>query len=82
VSARVIRARGLVAGVADGPALVSPDPISFLGDVAITTGEIVADESRVKGRRLGGTVLVFPAAWARPAPGASSTSSTSTAPTP
>lgn len=60
MSARVIRARGLVGGVADGPALVSPDPISFLGDVAITTGEIVADGSRVKGRKLGGTVLVFP----------------------
>jgi uncharacterized protein len=57
---RVIPARGLVAGVAEGPALVSPDPISFLGDVAITTGEIVADSSRVKGRRLGGAVLVFP----------------------
>lgn len=60
MSARVIRARGLVGGVAEGPALVSPDPISFLGDVAITTGEIVADGSRVKGRKLGGTVLVFP----------------------
>ena len=42
MSARVIRARGLVAGQAQGPALVSPDPISFLGDVAITSGEIVA----------------------------------------
>jgi hypothetical protein len=60
MTARVIRARGLVAGVAEGPALVSPDPISFLGDVAITTGEIVGAASRVKGRRLGGTVLVFP----------------------
>jgi len=57
---RVIRARGLVAGLAEGPALVSPDPVSFLGDVAIATGEIVAESSRVKGRRLGGTVLVFP----------------------
>jgi len=57
---RVIRARGLVAGIAEGPALVSPDPISFLGDVAITTGEIVAEQSRVKGRSLAGTVLVFP----------------------
>lgn len=57
---RMIRARGLVAGEAAGPALVSPDPISFLGDVAITTGEIVADGSRVKGRTLAGTVLVFP----------------------
>jgi predicted aconitase with swiveling domain len=60
MSGRVIRARGLVAGQADGPALVSPDPISFLGDVAITTGEIVAEGSRVKGRVLTGTVLVFP----------------------
>jgi hypothetical protein len=60
MSPRVIRARGLVAGGAAGPALVSPDPISFLGDVAITSGEIMAPDSRVKGRRLGGTVLVFP----------------------
>ena len=60
MSARVIRARGLVAGLAEGPALVSADPISFLGDVAITSGEIVAEGSRVKGRKLGGTVLVFP----------------------
>ncbi len=57
---RVIRARGLVAGLAEGPALVSPDPVSFLGDVAIATGEIVAEGSRIKGRKLGGTVLVFP----------------------
>lgn len=60
MSPRVIRARGLVAGIAAGPALVSPDPISFLGDVAITSGEIVAPDSRVRGRKLGGTVLVFP----------------------
>jgi phosphomecalonate degydratase small subunit len=60
MSLRVIRARGLVAGIAAGPALVSPDPISFLGDVAITSGEIVAPDSRVRGRKLGGTVLVFP----------------------
>jgi predicted aconitase with swiveling domain len=60
MTARVIRARGLVAGVAEGKALVSPDPISFLGDVAITSGEIVAENSRIKGRKLGGTVLVFP----------------------
>jgi predicted aconitase with swiveling domain len=59
-AARVIRARGLVAGQAQGPALVSPDPISFLGDVAITSGEIVAPDSRVRGRMLGGTILVFP----------------------
>jgi predicted aconitase with swiveling domain len=60
MNSRVIRARGLVAGQAEGPALVSPDPVSFLGDVAIATGEIVAEGSRVKGRKLGGTVLVFP----------------------
>jgi predicted aconitase with swiveling domain len=60
MTTRVIRARGLVAGIAEGPALVSPDPVSFLGDVAITSGEIVAPESRFRGRKIGGTVLVFP----------------------
>ncbi len=57
---RVIRARGLVEGTASGPALVAQEPVSFLGDVAITTGEIVGELPSVKGRKLGGTVLVFP----------------------
>lgn len=58
--AREIRARGIVKGLAAGEALVSKDPISFLGDVDIATGQIVAERSRVRGRSLAGKVLVFP----------------------
>ena len=57
---REIRARGIVKGVAAGAALVSEDPVSFLGDVDIATGQIVAERSRVRGRSLAGKVLVFP----------------------
>jgi len=57
---RTIRARGLVGGKASGPALVAREPVSFLGDVDIRSGEIVGDLSSVKGKRMGGCVLVFP----------------------
>jgi len=57
---RVIRARGLVGGKGRGPALVAREPVSFLGDVDIRTGEIVGDLPSAKGKRMGGCVLVFP----------------------
>ena len=57
---RVIRGRGLFGGTVRGPALVAREPVSFLGDVDITTGEIVGDLPSVKGKRMGGSVLVFP----------------------
>jgi len=57
---RVIGARGLVVGRGRGPALVAREPVSFLGDVDIRTGEIVGDLPSAKGRRMGGCVLVFP----------------------
>jgi predicted aconitase with swiveling domain len=58
---REIAARGIVRGSAGGPALVSREPISFLGDLDIRTGEIVGQLPSVKGARVGGRVLVFPA---------------------
>ena len=57
---RTIQARGLVAGTVEGPALVSQEPISFLGDVDITTGAIMGDLPSMQGKRLGGSILVFP----------------------
>jgi len=57
---RIIHARGLVGGKARGPALVAREAVSFLGDVDIRSGEIVGDLPSVKGRRMGGSVLVFP----------------------
>jgi len=56
-----IPARGIVKGVATGPAIVSREPISFLGDLDITTGTIVGQLPSVKGRSLAGKVLVLPA---------------------
>ncbi len=57
---RVIRGRGLFGSQVRGPALVAKEPLSFLGDVDITTGAIVGDLPSVKGKRMGGCVLVFP----------------------
>ena len=58
---RTIRGRGIVRGRAAGAALVAREPISFLGDVDIRTGEIVGALPSVSGRSLAGKVLVFPA---------------------
>ena len=58
---RTIRGRGIVKGRASGEALVAREPISFLGDVDIRSGEIVGDLPSVRGQRLAGKVLVFPA---------------------
>ena len=60
-AARTIRGRGIVKGRAGGAALVAQEPISFLGDVDIRTGEIVGALPSVSGRSLAGKVLVFPA---------------------
>ncbi len=57
---RVIQGRGIFGGKVRGPALVAKEPVSFLGDVDITTGEIMGELPSVKGKRMGGTVLVFP----------------------
>lgn len=53
-------ARGIVDGRAAGPALVSREAVSFLGDVDIRSGRIVGQLPSVHGRSLGGTVLVMP----------------------
>ena len=60
MSAREFHARGIVRGVARGPALVSPEAISFLGDVDIRSGKIVNDRHPLVGVSLAGRVLVLP----------------------
>lgn len=57
---RVIRARGLVRGRASGPALVSREPVSFLGDIDIGTGIIVGRLPSVQGKCVRGTVFLMP----------------------
>ena len=59
-ASREFKGRGLVPGVARGPALVSWDAISFLGDVDIRSGRIVGDLPSVKGACVAGTILIMP----------------------
>ncbi len=58
---REVAARVVVPGRARGPALISADPISFLGDVDIRSGRIVGELESVANASLAGTVLFFPA---------------------
>lgn len=55
-----IAARGIVSGKACGPALVSAEAVSFLGDVDIRSGRIVGDLASVRNASLRGTVLFMP----------------------
>ncbi|MBM3538731.1 MAG: DUF126 domain-containing protein [Alphaproteobacteria bacterium] len=57
---REIKARSIVRGLASGPALVSQEPISFLGDLDITSGTIIGRLPSVEGMSVKGTVLIFP----------------------
>lgn len=57
---RTIKARGIVRGTASGPALICREPISFLGDLDITTGTIIGRLPSVTGKSVKGTVLIFP----------------------
>jgi predicted aconitase with swiveling domain len=57
---REIHTRGIVRGTASGPALVSSEPISFLGDLDIRTGSVVNKRHPLLGVSLKGTVLVLP----------------------
>jgi predicted aconitase with swiveling domain len=54
-TARIIRA-----GRAEGPALVSPAPIGFLGGVDPDTGIVLEPAHPLQGQSVRGTVLVFP----------------------
>lgn len=57
-----IRGRKVVGGVAEGEALVSPDPISGWGGVDPRTGTIVETRHPLRGQSFAGKVLVFPGA--------------------
>jgi predicted aconitase with swiveling domain len=58
---REIPARGIVKGVAAGPALIAREPISFLGDLDITSGRVIGKLPSVAGKSVAGTVLLLPA---------------------
>ncbi len=52
--------RPIVAGSAEGTALVSKEPISFWGGVSPQTGEIIDRRHELSGANVAGKVFVFP----------------------
>jgi hypothetical protein len=55
-----LNCRGVVGGIAEGPALVTNQPLSFFGEVDPNTGNIISERSEIKGKCVAGRVLVFP----------------------
>jgi predicted aconitase with swiveling domain len=56
----VLRGRVIFSGLARGQALVSPEPIGFLGGVDPETGVVVEPGHPLQGKCIAGRVLVFP----------------------
>lgn len=54
------RARVISRGYAEGEAIVSKKPVSFLGDVDPETGVVKDRESELFGRSIAGKIFVFP----------------------
>lgn len=55
-----LRGRAIKTGTAAGIALVSPEPIGFLGGVDPETGMVVEPGHPLEGQYVAGRVLVFP----------------------
>jgi len=56
---KIYKGRKIVRGMVKAQAIVCPDSFSFLGDVDLATGEIIAPSNPNKGQRLKGKILVF-----------------------
>jgi predicted aconitase with swiveling domain len=57
---KILHARKVVGGKTRGPALVTAEPICFLGGVDVKTGVITEVGHPLKGKSIAGKVLVFP----------------------
>jgi len=57
---KILTGKPIVAGSADGAALVSKEPISFWGGVCPRTGEIIDRRHELSGTIVTGRVFVFP----------------------
>jgi cis-L-3-hydroxyproline dehydratase len=60
VAERVIRGRAVVAGVAEGEALVTAEALSFWGGYDFHTGEIIDRHHPLAGVRAAGRILAVP----------------------
>jgi predicted aconitase with swiveling domain len=56
----VLKCHGVVAGRAEGEALVATEPISFWGGIDPATGRMIDKKSGSFGKNISGKVLVFP----------------------
>ncbi len=56
---KTFKGRKIVRGKATGQALVCPESFSFLGDVDLDTGEIIASNNPNKGQQLKDRILIF-----------------------
>jgi predicted aconitase with swiveling domain len=55
-----LKGRTISRGCAKGEALLSKDPISFLGSIDPKTGEVIEEKHALVGKSIKGKVLVFP----------------------
>jgi len=55
-----IRGRVISKGFAEGEVIVSRRKFSFLGDVDVESGKVVAEDSDIKGESIANKVFVFP----------------------
>jgi len=58
----ILKGRCIVEGYAEGRALVSKDPISFMGGVDPKTGKIIERGNEIEGECIKDKILVFPSA--------------------
>ena len=56
----IVRGRKICGAIAEGPVLVSHEPISFFGGVNPDTGMITEKNHELEGRTIKDTILVFP----------------------
>jgi predicted aconitase with swiveling domain len=56
----ILRGRKVVGGVAEGEAVVTKQPISFLGGVNPDSGRVVEKGHEIEGKCITGKVFVFP----------------------
>lgn len=57
---RVIKGRKVIGGKAKGEALVTTEPICFLGGIDVKTGQVTEVGHPLYGKSIAGKVLVFP----------------------
>jgi hypothetical protein len=56
----ILKGKGLVGGISEGEALVTTQPVSFVGGVDINTGVVIEKGHELYGKCIKDKVLVFP----------------------